>query len=198
MDIKKIMEERYAVKAFDETKKVSEEQLTKIKEMIKQAPSSFGLQPFKIKIISDKDTKKKLLPATWNQAQVISCSHLLIFCSDTKVSERINKYQTMLEETGFPKEKAEIYTNMMRDFAKNTPKEKLEVWSGQQAFIALDHAMLGAQSLGIYSCPMGGFNASEYKKILELPENLNPLVLLPIGYPADKPKPKVRYNDLFI
>lgn len=197
MDMKQLMKERYAVKKFDENKKVSEKDLAEIKEMIKLAPTSFGLQPFKVKIISDKETKGKLLPASWNQPQITSCSYLLVFCSDTSVKNRIDDYETMLNKVGFPADKTKGYTDMMRNFEQNTPKDKLSEWAGQQAFIALDHAMLGAISLGIHSCPMGGFDASEYKKILELPENLTPVVLLPIGYPTDEAKPKIRYDDLF-
>jgi len=85
MDFEKIVMKRYASKKFD-GKKVSEEKVKKLMEMIKHAPSSFNIQPWKIVIITDSNLKEKLLPVSWNQPQITSCSHLLVFCADKNIS----------------------------------------------------------------------------------------------------------------
>ena len=66
-------------------------------------------------------------------------------------------------------------------------------------YIALGNALNGAKALGFDSCPMEGFNAGEYSKILALPNHLVPSVLCPIGYAADKPSAKIRFgiNEIF-
>lgn len=54
------------------------------------------------------------------------------------------------------------------------------------AAIAIDHMTLAAADLGLETCWVCAFNAWECSKILGLPSNLEPIALLPLGYPADE------------
>ena len=74
----KAMEFRHACKIFDETKKISEEDMRLILEMGQKSPSSFGMEAWKFLVITNEDLKARLRPACWNQVQVTSCSHLVI------------------------------------------------------------------------------------------------------------------------
>jgi len=69
-------------------------------ELIQYSASSFGLQPYKIKIVNDQALKEKLGVASWNQPQIATSSHLLVFCADTDVKGRIDKYEKMLLDAG--------------------------------------------------------------------------------------------------
>lgn len=198
MVLNKLMNGRYAVKLFDKNKKVSDENLNEIKEVIRLAPTSFGLQPFKVKIVEDKATKDKLQVASWNQPQVGSSSHVLVFCAETDIMKRIDEYEKVMMKAGMPEDKRTPFINIMRSFFQNEEKSKIKEWSHRQAYFAADHAMLKAVELGFNSCPMEGFDPNEYKKILKFPENLEPAMVLPIGYPADEARPKMRFDDLFI
>ncbi|MGB9743591.1 MAG: nitroreductase family protein [Minisyncoccales bacterium] len=53
--------------------------------------------------------------------------------------------------------------------------------------MAIENLMLLAHSLGLGSCPVGAFDEREVITILNLPENLKPILLVPIGSPAEKP-----------
>jgi nitroreductase len=197
MDFKKIVHERYATKIFD-GKMIPEEKFNELLELIRYSASSFGLQPYKIKVVSDKETKEKLLPASWNQPQITTSSHILIFCADTHIKEHIDKYEKMMINGGAKPESIKGYIDMMRDFEKQLPEDKKLVWAQKQAYIALGNALNGAKSLGFDSCPMEGFNAEEYAKILKLPKNLVPTLVCPVGYAADKPKPKIRFEKEYL
>ena len=164
-------------------------------EIIRYAPSSFNIQPWKIIIIKDKEKKERLLPASWNQPQITSCSHLLVFCADTNIKENIEGLTDLMVKNGADAAKIEPYIQMMRDFEKKMTKEQKLSWSQRQLYIALGNALNGAKSLGFDSCPMEGFNPDEYAKILELPSNLVPSVLCPIGYGSDEPKEKLRFAN---
>ena len=72
-----------------------------------------------------------------------------------------------------------------------SPEQKL-AFAREQCYIALGNAVNGAKSLGIDSCPMGGFDPAGYAKILFLPEEYIPVVVCAIGYAADTPLPKWR------
>ncbi|MGZ7047968.1 MAG: nitroreductase family protein, partial [Methanobacterium sp.] len=69
MEFENILKERYATKKFD-GKKIDEDKIEQIKEMIRLSPSAINLQPWKIKIISDESIKEKLSPATMDQPQI--------------------------------------------------------------------------------------------------------------------------------
>ncbi len=198
MDFYEITKKRYATKKFD-GKIVDEKTMDKLYEMIRMSASSFGLQPYQIKVISDKKTKEDLLVASNNQVQITTCSHLLVFCAYTDIDKRIEEYKKMMLELGTPKEKAEGYANWMIGFKNNLTKEQQIIWTQKQCYLALANALNGAKSLELDSCPMEGFNSAEYAKILNLPENLIPTLVCPIGYGADKQKPKIRFSkeDLF-
>ncbi|MDD3839819.1 MAG: nitroreductase family protein [Clostridia bacterium] len=52
--------------------------------------------------------------------------------------------------------------------------------------IAVDHMTLAAAELGLGTCWICAFDAKKCHQLLELPDNLEPIVLLPLGYPADQ------------
>jgi len=198
MKLIELMKKRYATKKFDE-KTIPESKIEELKQLIKLAPSSFGLQPFKVKIVSDQKLKEKLAPVAWNQPQITTCSHLLVFCAYTNVKERVDKYEQLLTANGTPPEKAKTYTDMMRGFNEGLNVESKNTWAQKQVYLAVENALLGATELGFDSCPMEGFIPADFSKILRLTDDLIPTVLVPIGYAEDTPKPKIRFEnkDLF-
>jgi len=58
--------------------------------------------------------------------------------------------------------------------------------------IAMDHLILTATSLGLGTCWIAAFDPVAAQNILGLPDDVEPIVFTPLGYPADKPKPKER------
>lgn len=80
---------RTAIKKFDPTKKVSNEDLDKLIEAANLAPTSGGFQPFKLIVISNQETKDKLIPASYGQRQVADSSHILVFAIKTDIDETL-------------------------------------------------------------------------------------------------------------
>jgi len=200
MEFMRIIKERYATKKFS-GEKIPEDRVNELLEMIRFAPSSYGLQPFKVVVIEDKYTKEKLLPVSYNQPQITTCSHLLVFCGNSDIKAQIDKYEAMMKEMGTPQEKIDGYIGVMRGFEQNLDNPSKICWSQKQAYLALGNAVNGAKALGFDSCPMEGFMPDKYKEILNLPSNLHPVALVTIGIAADqKPIGKMRYSkeDLFI
>lgn len=194
MNFKQIVMERYAVKLFD-GKKLPEHKVNELLEIIRYAPSSFNIQPWKIIVITDGNMKEKLSTASWHQKQITTCSHLLVFCADKDIAGNIDKLEKLMLKAGAKPEDIKHYIYMMREFEKNLTEEQKLSWSQRQTFLALGNALNGAKALGFDSCPMEGFNPSDYSKILNLPDNLIPTALCPIGYAADKAKLKLRFPE---
>src|SRR3989338_8125233 len=140
MEFEKIVHERYATKLFD-GKKLPEDKLDRLFEIIRYAPSSFNIQPWKIIVVRDQNLKENLQPATWNQQQIPTCSHLLVFCADTDIAGNIDRLEKLMIEDGADKESIRGYVDMMRGFEKNLREEQRLSWSQRQTFLALGNAL---------------------------------------------------------
>lgn len=190
MEFKDIVMSRYATKKFD-GRKIPESKINELLEMVRFAPSALNLQPWKIKVITDQKTKELLKPAAFDQEQVSTCSHLLVFCADPDYDSLIRRLGTLL--SGAPEEMQERVIAMAVQFTRPMSPEQKLAWSQAQTYLALGNALNGAKSLGFDSCPMGGFDPGEFSRILKIPPPLVPTMLCPVGYAADRPMQKMRF-----
>lgn len=189
---KEIVMQRYATKRFD-GRTVHEETIRELLELVRFAPSAINLQPWRIRVVTDPAEKERLQPAAYDQPQVTTCSHLLVFCADPDYDGLIRKLEGLLRKNGVPDEMRETVIGMSRQFtAPMTPEQRLS-WSAAQTYLALGNALNGAKALGLDSCPMGGFDPAAVSTILGIPAPLVPVMLCPVGYAADERGPKLRH-----
>ena len=186
---------RYATKQFDPSRKVSDEYLNTIFEAIHLAPTSAGLQPFQVIAVADPALRAAMHKAAREQGQVLTASHVLVFCARTDTNDRVNRLLNHLERIGTPSEKIKLLRKRSRLgnlFMALTFSKKS--WTARQAYIALGFALLTAAQLGIDSCPMEGFHPGRLTKVLGLPKGLFPVALLALGYRStnDTVRPKYR------
>jgi nitroreductase len=177
------LEWRRAVKHFGD-KPVDTSQIVRA---ITNAPSSFGLQPYKVLAIRNSELKQQIRSVSYDQAQVTECDTLFVFCARTDLSERAEEY---LQKT-----QAEMIREMLTGFISYIPDKA--AWSARQAYIALGFALAACAELQIPSCPMEGFTASEVHRILGLTDNLVPCVMLAVGSAAknDGTWPRFRFEQ---
>ena len=180
---------RYATTKFDTQRIISNSDIDKLKEIVKLAPSSWGMQFYKIIIITDNELKQKLLPAAYNQNQVADCSHLFVFCSLKKVYEEdINQmidefHHLRVNDDNYSKEGTEKYASGAKKSILGMDLNKQSEWLKKQCYIALGQLMVGCADMRIDTCPMEGFKSDEVDEILDLQsQNLTSVVLLPSGY----------------
>ncbi len=194
MEFNELLMARYATKKFD-GKKINEETLDKILEMIRFSPSALNVQPWKIKVVSDQETLDKLSSASMDQPQISSCSHLLVFCANPDMMGNAKKVLASMKEMGVPKENIEQFETVINTFIGMFNEEAAAVSEAQHnVFIAVTTALYAAKSVGVDSCPMQGFDPVSYSKILDIPEGLIPTMIVPLGYPADQQMPKMRFS----
>jgi nitroreductase/dihydropteridine reductase len=193
MEFRKIVMERYAVKKFD-GRKIPEDKVEELMDIIRHAPSSFNLQPWKIKVVTGPEVKERLRKLAWDQEQITTCSHLLVFCADADLDGRIGRLAADMRKREVPEENVKAVEEMMRGMSARLGPEQRLAWAQRQLYLALGNALNGAKSLGFDSCPMEGFDPAGFAKELGLPPNIVPTALCPIGYAADKPRPKSRFE----
>lgn len=141
-----------------------------------EAPSSYGLQPWKLLVIANPEIKQSLLPYAYNQRQITECSHLLVFCARKDFDERISEYVGSTEKRP---EQAKSQAEAMSAMIASQPHPTQ--WAKHQAYLALGFALAAATELKIASCPMEGFSAEGFSSVLDLPHSIVPTVLLAVG-----------------
>ncbi len=187
------LEWRYATKKFDTTKKVSEENLSKILEAIRMTPTWYGLQPYHFFVITSPEKLEAIKGAAYGQEQITTASHLLILCARNDLTTLKEEYLDDIAD-GNAEVRAGLagFDEALTGFIGHASPS----WSREQTFLAAGFGLAAAAELEIDSCPMGGFDPAKVAEILELPQHMSVAVLLPIGYrdSSDQPRGKVRFS----
>jgi nitroreductase len=192
---------RFATKKFDTSKKVSDTDLAKILEAVQKAPTSYGLQPYHVYVITNPAVREKMLPLSYNQNQVIEASHILVFCTRTDATERVND---LIEKISNGSEEVKTslkgYADMMHGSVNSKTEDQILSWNSRQTYIALGFGLAACAELKIDSCPMEGFDSKAIDTLLEIPAHMKSFAYLAIGFRAEDPaNPKFRFDqsDLF-
>ncbi len=176
---------RYATKKMDPTKRIPSETVERIVEAVRLAPTSSGLQPFELVLVTNTEVRSRLKAAANGQAQVVDCSVLLVFAAwDTYTPERINAaFDLVNAERGFTSEGWENYRKFLLGSYPARDAETNFQHTAKQAYIGLGIALAAAALEQVDSTPMEGFDPSAVDDILGLRHRgLRSVALLPLGY----------------
>lgn len=193
---------RYATKKFSD-KKVSDENISIIKNAIRMAPTSLGLQPFHVVVVTNPEKRIELRAAAWDQAQITDSSHLFVFCARNDFPNRIESYiNNTAEIQGTERANLQGFADMITGTVVMHGDNATD-WAAHQAYITLGFGLAACAELGIDACPMEGFDRSQFEKILGLPEYIKVQAVMAVGYRDETDpaivRPKVRFpeSDLF-
>ncbi|MDO8886015.1 nitroreductase family protein [Candidatus Oleimmundimicrobium sp.] len=156
MDVYKAIYKRCSTRSFDETRDVSLELVNKILEAACQAPSAGDVQPWRFWVVRNPQLKDKLTTAAINQQFIAEAPVVIIVCSNLDVC-------------------GEAYGTRGR-----------ELYAIQDAAAATENILLAACSEGLGVCWVGAFYEDNVAELLDLPKNLKPLAIIPLGYPVRK------------
>lgn len=141
---------------------VPEEMVQKILETLQAAPSAGNRQAYEVVLVRDPARKQALAKAAWEQTFIAQAPVVLVFC--TNPGRNVDRYR----ERG-----ARLY-------------------SVQDASIAVTFAHLAATALGLGSCWIGAFDPAQVAALIGAEGNIEPVALLPVGFPAETPPPTLR------
>ena len=190
------MDFRHACKIFDETKKVSEENINYILEAGRKSPSSFGMEPWKFLVITNEDLKEKLKPFCWNQPQITTCSHLVvILAAIDAVKAASGEVERKFKRREMPQDKLDFYMGLYASHLANTlsSDENVYAWTAKQTYIAMGNMMTAAAIKGVDSCPIEGFEKQNVEKVLGLDSSKYQVsCILPFGYRINEQSSQLR------
>lgn len=198
---------RYATKRYDTTKKLSPEQVELIKESMRLAPSSFGLQAWKFVHVTNPELRQQLREAAWNQPQLTEASDLFILATNASIDEAfVDRYIKSIADTrGIPTDALKGFRDMMVGSVSGRTPEQLETWLSRQVYIALGVAVAAAAENHIDASPMEGFDTATFDELLGLSAlGLKSRAILAVGFrspeDADQNYKKVRFpkEEMFI
>src|SRR5215207_8879432 len=178
------LEWRYAVKAYDRSKKVSDEDLKVLEDSILLAPSSFGIQPYKVFVISDPAVRERLKPAAYNQPAITDASHLIVFAykrtlTDQDVDQFVGRIADVREQSRESLQGLE--TAVRGAVSRSVEGGNVETWNSRQAYIALGFLLETAALLNIDATPMEGFDSEKVNEVLGLTD-YSAVAIAAIGY----------------
>lgn len=182
---------RYATKKFDATKVVSVENIDFLKEAVRLAATSYGLQPFQILVIESQAIKEKLKPASWGQSQITDASHLFVFANKTEISDAfVDDYIKNTSVTrDITVEDLQPYAGFVKKTIAGMNEEALSNWTAKQVYIALGNLLNAAAEIKVDTTPIEGFDPKQYNEILGLTQKgLNATVVAAVGYRSSEDK----------
>ncbi|KRB57823.1 NAD(P)H-dependent oxidoreductase [Flavobacterium sp. Root186] len=198
---------RYATKKYDASKKVSSADLNTIKEAVRLAASSYGLQPYRVVVVENPEIREQLKAAAYGQTQLTDASQIFVFANDLNAGEEsVAAYIKNISETrGIPTEALGGFADMMNGVISNLSQDAKNIWTAKQTYIALGTLLAAASELKIDATPMEGFNAAEFNKILGFDKlGLSATVIAAVGYRHDEDdaqhfkKVRKSHEELFI
>ncbi|HOX28183.1 MAG TPA: nitroreductase family protein [bacterium] len=179
MDFSKTIESRRSVNFFDPAKDVDDALMRKIYDLAKLAPSSFNLQPWRAIIVRDPENKAKLQKCAFNQPKISQASCTLILIGDKKAYQKMDPIIDDNIALGYMKEE-------MRDAIKGMAKGLYE-GDNERAFVGRNTGlfamafMLAAQSLGVNTHPMDGFDSAAVRDAFHVPDEYDIVMLIAVG-----------------
>lgn len=176
---------RYATKKMDPSRAVPEEAVERILEAARLAPTSSGLQPFEIIVVTNPKTRAQLRAAAYDQAQITDGSHVLVFAAwDNYTDARIDAVvEQMGAERGGVSEALSAYYDRLKGMYLPRTAEENYHHAARQAYIAFSAAVTAAAFEEVDATPMEGFDADRVDEILGLrARGLRSVTLLPLGY----------------
>ncbi len=178
---------RYATKKFDPSKKLTPEQENIVLEAIRMAPTSFGLQNFRVVVVKKPEMKLKLREVAYGQPQVTDSAMYLVFCVQKNITEDdIQNHVELVGKTrGVEMASLDGYKQMLLGFINNKTPDELSSWAARQAYITLGFGLMAAALNDIDACPMEGFDNSKFDELLALHDRgLKSVCAMAVGFRA--------------
>jgi nitroreductase/dihydropteridine reductase len=214
MDILTAAQQRYSAKAYNPERRIPEETLQKIFEVMRLSPSSVNSQPWHFVVASTPEAKARLAKGvqggySFNESKVRDASHVVLFCTRVDAEgghldrlldkeQQDGRFKDDAARAGTAKGRLH-FTNLHRYSLKDLPQ-----WYEKQVYIALGNAMLAAAALGVDSTPLEGIDPVALDTELGLHEQgLASVVMLSLGYHADSdfnaalPKSRLSQEQVF-
>lgn len=213
MDIIEILRSRYSTKKFDPTKKISEEDMNKVKAILQLAPSSTNIQPWRFIIASSEAGKKKIAESTkgiyaFNEGKVLDASAVVVFSVKSDLTKEYLDQVIGQEDYDGRYSDQEVKNKVYggREMFANMHQydyKDLQHWFEKQVYLNLGNFLLAVAHLGIDAVPMEGFDKKKIDENFKLrEEGFTSSIIVAIGYRSETdfnakvPKSRLQFETI--
>ncbi|ATA68088.1 NAD(P)H-dependent oxidoreductase [Capnocytophaga cynodegmi] len=172
MNFLDLAKNRYTTKVY-QNKKISEEKINDLKEILRLAPSSINSQPWRFIFVSDENKKQELAKVSFfNESKINNASHLVVFLG----FDDLEKFESQIRKC-LPEGQVNYYLQNVKPKGEEVTKK----WLHRQVYISLGYFLSACASMGIDSTPMEGIQIEKYDEILQQ-DGYKTLFAVAIGY----------------
>lgn len=165
MDFLELTRQRYSERFFDSTKMVEKEKIDRILEAARLSPTAANKQPQRLFVLKSKEALQKAQSACFSS--LYGAPVVILLCYDLD-SVWHNQHETLLPDYN----------------------------SGEQdCGIVATQMMYAAEEQGVHTIWIRGFDAGALQRVFELPANMIPAMMLPIGYPSANSAPSPKHFE---
>lgn len=195
MDVRDAIQKRRSIRRF-KPDPVPEDLIQQILESARLAPSGSNTQPWRFIVIKDAETRQKLQTASYNQRHVGQAPVIIACCADIKAfGEFPERIDELIAAGALPAKTREVFVPSLKKGGLSADiKWHLLIAATGNTDIAIEHMVLQAVESGLGTCWVRWFDDNKVKEILEIPKNIEIIALLPIGYPAEDPPQRPRFD----
>lgn len=191
MNFDELIASRYSAVNFIENEKMTEEDFKQIFELTKLAPSAYNLQFTDYLVITDKDKKERVKELSYNQYKIHTASAVIIVMGNKKSIEMSEiekiygpmKMLKMMNELDY-----EMTMNQIKGYSDGLKgsTNDLDVELARNVGLHAMLFMLSAKHFGFDTCPMHVHNIEQLRKEFNIPDYLQPIMMITIGKSVDK------------
>jgi nitroreductase len=164
---------------------MTEEEINELLSLAMLSPSAFNLQNWRFLTVTDKELRKQIREAAWDQSQVTDTSLFIIMCADLKAWDK----QPQRYWLNAPQEVQDFMVPAIDDYYRDKDQVQRDE-AMRSCGIAAQTLMLAAKSLGYDSCPMDGFDFDKVAELIQLPEDHVIAMFVAIGKGTKQPWPR--------
>jgi len=194
MDVSDAIRKRRSIRKF-KPDSIPEEKIRLLLESARLAPSGTNTQPWRFIVVKDNDTKKRLQEAAHNQRHVKSAPVIIVCCADLKAFKEFpERVDELIESGALPERTREVFVPYLSKGMDTVTKDVLMVAAAANVAIAVEHIVLQAVEIGLGTCWVRWFEDDKVKEILDIPEHVEVMALLPVGVPDKEPSQRPRLS----
>ncbi len=194
MDVREVIKRRRSIRRF-KPDLIPDEKIKILLESARLAPSGTNTQPWRFIIVKDEKTKKKLQKASHNQRHIRNAPVIIVCCANLKAFKEFPKRVDELIESGaLPERTREVFVPYLKKGMSTVTRDALMVAAAANVAIAVEHIVLQAVEIGLGTCWVRWYEDDNVKEILDIPDHVEVMALLPIGIPDEDPLQRPRLN----
>ncbi len=194
MDVSEAIKKRRSIRKF-KPDSIPEEKISLLLESARLAPSGTNTQPWRFIVVKDDDTKKKLQGAAHNQRHIGRAPVIIACCADLKAFKEFpERVDELIESGALPEGTKEVFVPFLKKGMDTVTKDALMVAAAANVAIAVEHIVLQAVEIGLGTCWVRWYKDNKVKEILDIPDHIEVMALLPVGIPDEDPAPRPRFD----